>query len=269
MTVTSVGFAPVKGTRHTSYDAVTLASGGPVGDRGLCFVDVGRRRVLRTVQNPSLVALAARRDGDELVLELPDGRVVRDVPLPGGETITCEYWGRPAELELLDGPWADAVSAHLGFPVRLAAAPPGAVVYGAPVSLVTVASLRDLAGRAGRPELVDEAARFRATMVLDVGEEPHLEESWLGREVRVGGATLRVNVAIPRCAVIDLDPITGERTSGVLKALAGRGVDDHGDPLFGVDAHVVTPGVVRPGDAVEVAPDAVRPLPPVDLVTTA
>jgi hypothetical protein len=38
----------------------------------------------------------------------------------------------------------------------------------------------------------------------------------------------------------------------VLEALAGRGVDGHGDPLFGVDAHVVVPGTVRPGDAVEV-----------------
>jgi uncharacterized protein YcbX len=253
MTVTSVGFAPVKGTRHTPYDAVTLASGGPVCDRGLCFVDVGRRRVLRTVQNPALVALAARRDGDDLVVELPGGRVARGVPEPSGEGLTCEYWGRPAELDLLDGPWADAVSAHLGSPVRLAAARPGVVVYGAPVSLITTASLRDLAGRSGRPALVHEAARFRATMVVDVDDEPYVEESWVGREVRVGDATLRINIAIPRCAVIDVDPATGERGSGVLKALAGRGVDDHGDPLFGVDAHVVTPGVVRPGDAVDVA----------------
>ena len=252
MTVTSVGFAPVKGTRHTSYDEVTLAHGGPVGDRGLCFVDVARRRVLRTVQNPSLVALAARRDGEELAITLPDGSTVRGVPRATGEAITCEYWGRPAELDLLDGPWADAVSAHLGAPVRLAAARPGAVVYGAPVSLVTTASLRDLAERTGRPALPDEAARFRPSMVVDAGDEAYVEETWLGREVRVGRAVLRVNIAIPRCAVIDLDPRTGDRGSGVLKALAGRGVDDHGDPLFGVDAHVVTPGVVRPGDPVEV-----------------
>ena len=144
------------------------------------------------------------------------------------------------------------MSAYLGAPVRLAAARPGAVVYGAPVSLVTTASLRDLAERTGRPALPDEAARFRPSMVVDAGDEAYVEETWLGREVRVGAAVLRVNIAIPRCAVIDLDPRTGERGSGVLKALAGRGVDDHGDPLFGVDAHVVTPGVVRPGDPVEV-----------------
>ncbi len=248
MRVVSVGFAPVKGTRHTSYDAVELAAGGPVGDRGLCFVDVAGRRVLRTVQNPSLVALAARREGDDLVVELPSGEVARGVPEPSGERLTCDYWGRPAELDLLDGPWAAAVSAHLGAPVRLVAARPGAVVYGAPVSLVTTASLRDVAERAGRPALVGEAARFRASMVLDTGDEPYAEEAWAGREVRVGTAVLRVHAPIPRCAVVDLDPATGERGSGVLKALAGRGVDRHGDPLFGVDAHVVVPGIVRPGD---------------------
>ena len=249
MRVVSVGFAPVKGTRHTSYDAVELAAGGPVGDRGLCFIDVTGRRVLRTVQNPSLVALAARREGDDLVVELPSGEVLRGVPEPSGERLTCDYWGRPAELDLLDGPWVAAVSAHLGAPVRLAAARPGAVVYGAPVSLVTTASLRDVAERAGRPGLVGEAARFRASMVLDTGDEPYAEEAWAGREVRVGTAVLRVHAPIPRCAVVDLDPATGERGSGVLKALAGRGVDQHGDPLFGVDAHVVVPGIVRPGDA--------------------
>jgi uncharacterized protein YcbX len=251
MTVTSVGFAPVKGTRHTSYDEVAVADGGPVGDRSLCFVDVECRRVLRTVQNPALVALAARYDGDELVIGLPDGRAARGIPERTGETLACEYWGRPAELDLLAGPWDDEVSAYLGASVRLAAARPGVVVYGAPVSLVATASLRDLAARADRPTLPEEAARFRATMVVDAGDEPYAEESWVGREVRVGEATLRINIAIPRCAVIDLDPATGERTSGVLRALTTRGVDDRGDPRFGVDAHVVRPGVVRPGDPVE------------------
>lgn len=252
MTVSSVGFAPVKGTRHTSYDEVVLAAGGPVGDRAHCFVDVERRRVLRTVQNPALVALTSVWDGRELSVGLPFGQVACAVPEPSGESLTCEYWGRPAELDLLDGPWAALVSEHLGSRVQLAAAPPGVVVYGAPVSLVSLASLRDLVERTGRPELLTETARFRATLVVDTDDEAYAEESWLGREVRVGDAQLRINTAIPRCAVVDLDPVTGKRTSGLLTALGGRGVDRHGDPVFGVDAHVVTPGAVRPGDGVEV-----------------
>ncbi len=250
MQVTSVGFAPVKGTRHASYDAVTLQRGGPVGDRAFCFVDVAGHRVLRTVQNPGLVALAARWDGHVLSLGLPSGLVVADVPRPSGETIVCDYWGRDTELDLLDGPWAGPVSEHLGAPVRLAAARPGAVVYGAPVSLVSRASLHDLSRRTGRPELQRQSGRFRATLVLETDDEPYAEEGWVGREVQVGDARLGVNIVIPRCAVVDVDPLTGERGSGVLKALAGRGVDEHGDPLFGVDAHVLLGGTVRPGDRV-------------------
>ena len=249
MRVTAVGFTPVKGTRHASYDAVVLDEHGPVGDRAFCVVDVPRRRVLRTVQNPSLLAVGARWDGRVLDLVLPSGETASAAPAPSGERVTCDYWGREAALDLLEGPHAALVSSWLGIPVRLAAAPRGAVVYGAPVSVVSLASLRDLAGRLGRPDLVGEAARLRATVVVDT-DEPYAEETWAGRTLRLGAATVRVNAPIPRCAVIDLDPATGVASASLLKALAGRS-----DTLgLGVDAHVVEPGVVRPGDLVDLAP---------------
>ena len=249
MRVAAVGFTPVKGMRHASYDAVVLDEQGPVGDRAFCVVDVPRRRVLKTVQNPSLVAVRARWDGHVLDLALPSGETASSVPTPSGERVTCDYWGREAALDLLDGPHAALVSSWLGFPVRLAAAPRGAVVYGAPVSVVSLASLRDLADRLGRPDLVAEAARLRATVVLDT-DEPYAEEAWMGRTLRLGAASVRVNASIPRCAVVDLDPATGVASAPLLKALAGRS-----ETLdLGVDAHVVEPGVVRPGDLVEVSP---------------
>lgn len=249
MRVAAVGFTPVKGMRHASYDAVVLDEHGPVGDRAFCVVDVPRRRVLRTVQNPSLVAVRARWDGQVLDLVLPSGETASAAPILSGERVTCDYWGREAALDLLDGPHAALASSWLGFPVRLAAAPRGAVVYGAPVSVVSLASLRDLADRLGRPDLVGEAARLRATVVVDT-DEPYAEEAWAGRTLRLGAATVRVDAPIPRCAVIDLDPATGVVSAPLLKALAGRS-----DTLdFGVDAHVVEPGVVRPGDLAEVSP---------------
>lgn len=247
MHVSSVGFAPVKGTRHASYDAVRLGPDGPVGDRGFCLVDVPGQRVLRTVQNPSLLAVRSRWDGRTLELVLPSGESAAAVPEPDGERVVCDYWGREVPLELLAGPHAALASSYLGLDVRMAAAPPAAVVYGAPVSLVATASVRDLAERAGRPGLVGETARFRATLVLETGEGPYAEEGWLGRELAVGTARIRVHETIPRCAVIDLDPATGVSDASLLRALAGRG---ERDLPFGVDAHVVEPGEVRPGDAV-------------------
>ncbi len=134
--------------------------------------------------------------------------------------------------------------------MRLAASPRNGVVYGAPVSILTTASLRDLAERTGRADLLETTARFRMTMVVDAGEEPYAEESWFGRELQVGDAVIKVEAPVGRCAVIDLDPATGQKDGSLLKALAGYRPDTGGEPWFGVDARVVTPGVVRPGSVV-------------------
>ncbi|MFC4782836.1 MOSC domain-containing protein [Nocardioides sp. MAHUQ-72] len=248
MRVVSVGFAPVKGTRWATYDAVTLDRHGPVGDRAFCLVDVAARQVLRTVQNPTLLAVRSHWDGRVLELALPSGGVASAPAVPSGERVTCDYWGRPADLALLDGPHAALASAWLGRPVRLAAAPRGAVVYGAPVSVVSLASLRILADHVERPDLATAAARLRGTVVID-GDEPFAERTWVGRTLRLGEATVRVHEPIPRCAVIDLDPATGVASAPILKALGSLPRTTPGLDL-GVDAHVVEPGVVRPGDSV-------------------
>ena len=146
------------------------------------------------------------------------------------------------ELELLDGPHTALFSRWLDRPVRLARARRGDVVFAGSVSVVTTASMRDLARQAG-PEALD-AARFRPNLVVET-DEPYAEETWLGREIRVGGATLRIGVPIPRCAVIDVHPETGERDVRLLKTLAShRPLNRAGEPAFGVFAEVVTPGTV-------------------------
>ncbi|MCR6030378.1 MOSC domain-containing protein [Nocardioides sp. zg-579] len=243
--VVRAGFAPVKGTRHQAYDAVTLSRLGPVGDRAWCLVDVDRRRVLRTVQHPSLVAVAAVTSPDGLTLTLPSGAVAAGPVVPSGAPLTCDYWGRPVALDLLDGPHAALLSAHLGTSVRLAAAPPGGVVYAGAVTLVSTGTLHALASRTGLA-VDDLAARFRPTFVVEA-DEPHAEDAWVGAEVDLGPARVRVTSRVPRCAVVDLDPVTGERGGGVLAALATyrpRGAT--GDLLLGVDAEVVVPGTVTP-----------------------
>ena len=184
---------------------------GPVGDRQWCVVDVGARRVLRTVQHPSLMSVVARVDGRSLSMTLPGGESVAAEPEVTGETITCDYWGRSVPLALTDGPHAALLSDHLGQDVRLAAAPRGGVVFASPVTIVGTASLRELG------EDVD-AARFRATLVVET-DEPWIEDTWLGTEVQVGDAGLRVGGPVPRCAVIDHHPETGVKDARLLKAL--------------------------------------------------
>jgi len=243
--VIAAGFSPVKGTRHLTYDEVVLEEAGPVGDRRYCLVDLGARRVLRTVQHPELMAVVARRDADVLEVTLPSGASAAEAPRASGTTLRCDYWGRNVPLELLGGRHAALFSEYLDQPVRLAAAPPGGVVFAAPVTIVGTASLRDLGERAGHLGLPAEAARFRATLVVET-DEPYVEESWLGSEITVGGARLRVGVPIPRCAVIDAHPETGARGGRLLKTLAGyRPTNSAGEPSFGVYAEVVSPGRVH------------------------
>lgn len=145
------------------------------------------------------------------------------------------------DLDLLDGPHTAALCDLLGHDVRLAAAPRGGVVFGAPMTVVTTASLRACADAIGQPV---DAARLRATMVVET-DEPWVEDSWLGREVVVGNARLRIGGPVPRCAVIDHHPETGEKDLMLLTALAQhRPTNRAGEPMFGVYAECVTPGVV-------------------------
>jgi uncharacterized protein YcbX len=242
--VVSAGYAPIKGTAHRPYVAGELTPTGAVGDRRLCLVDLDRRRVLRTVQNPRLLTVLARRDGDVLEVTLPGADPVVAPIEPTDDVVTCDYWGRPVDLAVLAGAHAGLLGDHLGTRVTLTAAPPATVVYnGADVTLVGTASLRDLGERTGL-DLVVESARFRATLVVET-DEPYIEETWLGRDLAAGGATLRAGVPIPRCAVIDHSPVTGLKDVRLLKALAAyRPLNSAGEPAFGIYARVTTAGTV-------------------------
>ncbi len=249
MHVTRIGFTPLKGTRHGDQPHADLSLDGLSGDRLLCLVDRGGHRVLRTVETPELVRTTAHWADGVLTTTLPGAGPFAGVPVPTGEVLEADYWGRAVRLEVLGGPWAAAFADHLGRDVSLARATrPGALVYGAPVSLVGTSSLERLAEETGAAV---DAARLRMTFTVDTAGHPaHVEDSWLGRRVRIGTAEVEVRSAIPRCAVLDLDPTTGERGGGLLKAL-GRYRRALGEVVFGVDAVVTRPGRVLLGAVVE------------------
>lgn len=251
MRVARIGFTPLKGGRHRAHGSVVLTATGPLGDRAFCLVDPALDRCLRTVENPTLLQTSASWDGVVLSARLPSGTVAGE-PVRTGEVRRVDYWGRTAVLEVVEGPWAAAYSAHLGREVVLAATAPGEVVYGGSVSLVTTGSLARLADEVGASV---DGARFRATFEVDTGGlESHVEDGWVGRHVRLGAAEVRVRGLVPRCAVIDHDPASGIRDLDLLKALAGRRRGEEG-VVFGVDAEVTVPGRVTTGDSVVPATD--------------
>ncbi len=245
MHVSRIGFTSLKGARHLGRPFADLTWGGPVGDRVFCLVDLARGRVLRTVENPTLLQTRATWDAGVLTVTLP-GATVEGVPALTGEVRTLDYWGRRVALQIVGGPWAAAYSAHLGYDVVLARSTGGEVVYGASVSLVTTGSLDELSRRVGTRVL---DSQLRATFTVHT-DAPHREDAWIGRRLTLGQAEVEVRSAIPRCQVIDLDPDTGIRRTDAMRALADYR-RQRNEVVFGVDAVVTRPGRVDVGDGVD------------------
>ena len=121
-----------------------------------------------------------------------------------------------------------------------------------PVSLVSLASVERIGAEGGRDGSIG-AGRFRMLLEVD-GLQAHEEDSWLGRSVHVGAATIYVAKHCARCVITTMNEATGESDFPTLKTIARyRGVDD-GDLNFGMYASVLQPGTIRVGDPVEAEP---------------
>ena len=111
------------------------------------------------------------------------------------------------------------------------------------VSLIGEATLRDLERRVGA---VRERLRFRANLYVS-GAAPWAEFEWLGQELQVGSARLRVVQRITRCPATNVNPETAERDAKPVLELR----EQYGHADLGVYARVLEGGTVAPGSAVE------------------
>ena len=246
-----ISIAPVKGLALVHPREVSLEPYGVAENRRFYLVDdEGRRYGL--IRDGRLVQVGAETDSDGSLLSLrfPDGSVVAGEVEPGAR-LTTDFYGRPVQGRLVDRPWAEALSAHAGRPVRLVRAErPGGGVDRArgPVSLVSEASAEQLSAHAGVPV---DPRRFRMLFGID-GARPHEEDEWVGREVGIGDAVVRILDRVARCAITTQDPDTGERDLDTLRLIDGyRPRDPVGGICFGVWGEVIEPGRVRVGDRVE------------------
>jgi uncharacterized protein YcbX len=210
----------------------------------------------------TLVAIRAEYDGDDsgarpdgsqewLSLHFPDGRVVEGDPTQLDRPVQAPMYGRAVSGHVLTGPWNEALSLYAGRPlVLIRPEHAGDGNDSAPVSLFSTASARELAERAGSVAALD-SRRFR--MLIEVGGcQPHEEDAWIGRRVRVGEAVLLVERPVARCVITTQDPSTGLKDFDTLKALAAyRGFREGTKVDFGVYAQVLKPGAVGVGDPVE------------------
>jgi uncharacterized protein YcbX len=171
-----------------------------------------------------------------------------------GEVVQARFYSAERSDHVVSGPFAAALSEHLGRPVRLmrAVAESGAVDRGprGTVSLISRGSLEKLAGEA-EVESVDPR-RFRMLIEID-GVPAHAEDGWVGRSVRVGGAQLRFHGHVGRCLITSRNPESGVVDLPTLDVLREyRGEIASTEPLpFGVWGEVLEPGTVVLGDPVE------------------
>ena len=247
--------APVKSAQLHHPDQITLTPRGAMGDRQFLFLDPEGHRLSGEAKAGMLgIASTYDAEAERLTLRLPDGSAVTGSAAPSGTSFTVVLFDHDARVRLVEGPFARVVSAHIGREVRLARMEEGERAGGIPpVSLISLASVADLAARGGVDTL--DPRRFRMLIELD-GCDPYEEDTWPGHQLRIGEAELRVTGPAYRCILTTLHPDTGERDFPTLDVLATYRRSPNGLEL-GRYAEVLRPGRVRVGDPVEVlAPKA-------------
>lgn len=120
-----------------------------------------------------------------------------------------------------------------------------------PLSLITTRTLSDLTELTDRPL---EAQRFRPNLLVEPAiASAFPEDTWVGRILRIGEMRMRVDRRDPRCVIVTIDPLSGQRDPQVLRSIA-----QHRDGCAGVYGTTVTPGRLTVGDAVILEPDATQ-----------
>jgi len=249
ITVEAIHLAPVKSLGLVHPKTVHIERQGIAEDRRLYVIDQqGRLVTQRTHGQLVQVAPQYQSQPEWLSLHFPDGRSLAG-PLTLGEAIVTQIWGRHVRGRVVQGDWNQALSDFCGEEVTLVRSDePGQCYDEYPVSMVSQASLASLSQQAGETVQFD-SRRFRPNLLLR-GCTPHQEDEWLGGVIQIG-PELRLHVMArdPRCAIITLDPTTGQRTVDTLRLIM-RYRPSPRTAYFGVYGIVEHPGRVTVGDAV-------------------
>ncbi|MEO0558846.1 MAG: MOSC N-terminal beta barrel domain-containing protein [Bacteroidota bacterium] len=219
---------PVKSMGGESLESVEVSWHGVVGDRRWAFVRAGVERSgfpwLTIRERPDMNAYRPRFVDPTR----PDTSAVR-VQTPSG-----------AEHDVLD----PELASDLGHGARVIKQDRG-VFDTFPISLIstqTVAGLSSLVG-----EDLD-VRRFRPNLIVEAsGDVAYPEDQWVGSVLQIGSLVLRLDKRDGRCAVVNVDPASGERDSSLLRAIARER-----EACAGVYGSIVEPGRVTCGDAVMV-----------------
>jgi hypothetical protein len=250
-TITALYRYPVKGLSPEPLQAVPLQAGlGFPRDRewavtnGRWTYDAAqyaprpKTDFLMLMQHEQLAALRTKvsDDGRRLAVQAPDGTAL-DLALDDEADLAraSAYFASYLGGRLEGSPQVVKAGSHRFTDVSVVSP-----TLMQSVSLINLASVRDLGARMGR-EL--DPLRFRANVYYDGGQAWE-ELAWVDQELRLGELPARGVLRTRRCAATNVDPATGARDLGVPQALIKN--FRHGD--MGVYVELLGSGTLRPGD---------------------
>jgi uncharacterized protein YcbX len=255
-TVESLWRYPVKSMRGEELDELFAGYAGVYGDRLFAFESsaapkgfpffTGReqRQIVRyrpRFRNPEKAARPLNYGEAEKLspninpISASADELMIDVETPDGKTFAID------DPELIEHFEAIADQKHRLTLLRS----DKAITDCRPLSIFAVQSAKKLGEETG---VTVDKRRFRANIYLDLkSSEGFAEDKFVGKTLRIGS---KVTVAVlqrdARCMMITLDPDTAEKTPPILKAVAQA----H-DGMAGVYGAVLTEGMIRKGDPVE------------------
>jgi uncharacterized protein YcbX len=271
MKISQLWSYPVKSMVGEQVPHVELSSLGIVGDRHWAIRDLERGGIRGGKKIGALMQCAAQRHGDDVVITLPNGTTVssQDADVDAvltqalGHTVSLE--ALPAdnnldhfrrgpgdsddplqELRAIFGRTEDEPLPNFAaFPPEVVEfeSPPGTHYDCWPLMVMTTSAMDAL--RAALPNSVIDERRFRPSMMVETQEMGHVEFSWKGKRAQMGSAVVEFLDPCPRCVMVaqavnaDIGP-----DRDILRHIV-RDLDQN----LGVYARIVTPGVVRVGDA--------------------
>jgi MOSC domain-containing protein len=152
-------------------------------------------------------------------------------------------------VELQSGELNAEIGSRLGSGVELMKLLHGIFDEGA-ISVISLSTIEGIGREAGRDL---DPRRFRANILLETEPRPFLEDGWIGGRLVFGEGPSRPAVSVTmrdeRCAMLNLDPDTGERDARVMKAVVRLNNNN-----AGVYATAVQVGAIRVGDSVYYVP---------------
>jgi uncharacterized protein YcbX len=253
-TVDSLWRYPVKSMRGEEMEELFVGYAGVFGDRLFAFVSDTSPKGFPyfTGRNQRRMICYRARFRDPMKAARPSNQVEAEEsgawPLPASSTELAIEVETPEGnvFEIHDPSLIDSLRAGIEHSngVTLLRSD-RALTDCAPLSLFSLQTVRQLERESGIP--IDKR-QVRASVYLDLPESAGFSENeFVGRSLRLGSkVVVSVTKLDGRCMMITLDPDTAEKSPAVLKTVAQK----H-EGKAGIYAAVLTEGMVRKGDAVE------------------